>query len=481
VDATAAAIPAPSAPAPPAADRAPATGTATLLALGAFAAAVAAQGGYHLPGRVLVTALAVAAGLVAARRGATVPGLRPVLVAAAVLGGWALLRSALAGDATPALPWLAGLAVLAGGLLAAGRPGDRGLLADGLTGVGVFVALTGWAGVALHARPWAAPVQGVWRAAGTLSYANAAAAVLAVTALLALARCVAAPLSLMRTSAAVVLVAGLLATASRGGGVAFAAGLVVLAVTAGPARVLRSAAPVLVGALAAVAPIVPTMPRAVAAQPLLALAGLVGGCLLALALARLPLRILLSASVVLLAGIVAAVLLVVPAGVAAGRLSLDTNGRAGATAAALDLVAEHPLAGVGPGRAFFAWPGAPGATRVAMFVHDEYLQTQVELGAAGSLLLLALLAAVAMAVLRRRGTSGTPASPNLPAGSALRAGCLAALAALIVHSGFDFLWHLPVVPLCAGLLAGMSTPEPAAPAPPHPKENPCSDSVAGSR
>lgn len=38
------------------------------------------------------------------------------------------------------------------------------------------------------------------------------------------------------------------------------------------------------------------------------------------------------------------------------------------------------------------------------------------------------------------------------------AGAVAALAALLIHSGFDFLWQLPVIPLTGGLLVGLTSP-----------------------
>jgi hypothetical protein len=41
---------------------------------------------------------------------------------------------------------------------------------------------------------------------------------------------------------------------------------------------------------------------------------------------------------------------------------------------------------------------------------------------------------------------------------------VAAIAALAVHSAFDFLWELAVVPLIVGVLAGMAGP-------PHGEEN----------
>jgi hypothetical protein len=36
-------------------------------------------------------------------------------------------------------------------------------------------------------------------------------------------------------------------------------------------------------------------------------------------------------------------------------------------------------------------------------------------------------------------------------------GAVAGLAALATASGFDFLWHLPVIPLVGALLAGLSS------------------------
>ncbi|WP_433204303.1 hypothetical protein ACQP00_35690 [Dactylosporangium sp. CS-047395] len=74
----------------------------------------------------------------------------------------------------------------------------------------------------------------------------------------------------------------------------------------------------------------------------------------------------------------------------------------------------------------------------------EYLQWLVDLGAVGLLGLLALIAA--LVVLMRRGDVGNP----------LWAGAVAAIAALAVHSAFDFLWELAVVPLLVGALTGMA-------------------------
>jgi hypothetical protein len=64
-------------------------------------------------------------------------------------------------------------------------------------------------------------------------------------------------------------------------------------------------------------------------------------------------------------------------------------------------------------------------------------------------LLLVLLVAVARMVWRGRDLVGAPAT---------WAGVVAGLSALAVHSGLDFLWHLPAIPLTAAVLAGLAAP-----------------------
>jgi O-antigen ligase len=69
----------------------------------------------------------------------------------------------------------------------------------------------------------------------------------------------------------------------------------------------------------------------------------------------------------------------------------------------------------------------------AVFTHDEYLQTAAETGLVGLGLVVAALAAVAVAGLRARTVAGAVAT--------------AAVASFAAHSAFDFLWHIPVLPL----------------------------------
>ena len=107
------------------------------------------------------------------------------------------------------------------------------------------------------------------------------------------------------------------------------------------------------------------------------------------------------------------------------------------------------MVGTGIGRSRFLWATGDGNGQIAQYVHNEYLQTLVDLGAIGAGLLLLLLAAIVVLVRRGRGY---PHRPGIWAGAA------AALVAFAVHSGVDFLWHIAVLPLAAGLFLGLAAP-----------------------
>jgi hypothetical protein len=420
---------------------------AVLLVLAAIAAAVVAQGGYYLPGRLFTGAL-VAFALVLALRDRPAFGLVPM--ACAGLAAWAVLRAALNGEVTRSLPAVAAVGCLAAAVVVV-RGADarqRELCASVLVGVGALVALTGWVAVVWRVPSWSAVADGLARAASTLTYPNAAAALLAALTVLALALNTAHPDSLPHAGAVYALVVGVGATLSRAGLLALLAGLVALAVFNGVRTTLRHAGPPVLGALIALGALAPSFPVAEPANLPLAVAGLVAGLAVTLGLNRVK-PVVRSVGVV--AGLVAAglgALFAYDLGkLLTGRISTSSPDRAGATGAALDLVAARPWTGVGPGNGWFAFTGPRGESRVMRYVHDEYLQVLVELGAIGLGLVLLVLAALAVAVWRGR------------AGSTW-AGAAAGLVVLLVHSGFDFLWHLPVIVLTAGLLAGLASPEP---------------------
>lgn len=415
---------------------------ATALAMAAVGAAAVAQGAYHFTGQVLTGLLLGSAVLVAlAGRRVGVADLRftPVPMCAA-LCVWAALSAVAAGvpiSAAGPTVLLLGAVVVVGVLCRQG--GDEVVV--GLLLLGSLVALSGLAGVAWRYEPWALEDQGLWRAATTLTYANAGAGLLVPIVLLAAGRLTSVPRSQAMASLTCLLLAGAGATLSRGGFLALVLGGVLLARAVGPRRLLAAVAGPAAAALVVVAGLAPSMVVGRSPRPFLALAGLVTGLAVAAVLAARP-RVA-AATVV-----GASLLLAVAAGLAGGldaargsRMTLTSSDRANEAAAALRIGADHPLAGVGPGRAVLAWRDGDGRRLVAHYAHNEYLQTFAELGAVGVALVLALVVAIVREVRRAR------VDP-------VRAAAGAGLAAVGLHSGMDFLWHIPAIPLvCAALVA----------------------------
>ncbi|MEV0678172.1 O-antigen ligase family protein [Actinosynnema sp. NPDC050436] len=418
-----------------------------LLLLAALSAAVVAQGGYYLPGRILSAVLAGAA-LALALRDRPRDLLLPAACGALAL--WAVLRASLGAEPLTAVPTVVALGVFGAAVLVAQRADarQRELCAKVLIGLGALGALTGWVAVAWRVPSWSVVADGLVRAASTLTYPNAAAALFAALAVLAICR----P-SAVHAGAACLLLVGLGATLSRAGLVALVCGLVAAGFLAGWRRTARHAAGPVLGAVLALGALVPSFPASGPPERVLAAGGLLAGVGLAVWSTRAGGRVLAGvAAGVAAAGVavVATGLLPLGGGLLGGRLSLGSPDRSGAADAALHLVAANPLTGVGPGRGWFTFHR--DGPRVMRYVHNEYLQVLVELGAVGLLLLGVLLYAVFRAV--RTRVDGP------------WAGAVAAVVVLAVHSGFDFLWHLPVTLLAAGTLIGLASP------PPNTKETP---------
>jgi O-Antigen ligase len=388
--------------------------------------------------------------------------LAPVIPALA-LAVWAVLDGALVGVAGAGVgvgPTLLLVGVVAVLLVCRRlRIEDRELLLAGVVGVGLLVALIGWLGVAGRAGSWAFQAQGLWRASSTLTYPNATAAVLAAVSLVVLGRLVATPGSVALALAATGLLTGLAATMSRAGALALVVGLVMLAGLRGLGVTARAVVGPLAGAVVAMLGLLPSMPAASPPRPALALVGLGAGLALAAMVARprwLALVLTGGLLVAAVAGVVAS-----GGGVDAGqtvvqaRVNLASPDRTGALHAALGLVAQHPLTGTGPGQADLRWKGHDHGSQLYAYVHNEYLQVAAQLGLVG--LLVVLLVAITRTLWRARPTGQA---------SATWAGVVAAAAAFAVHSGFDFVWHLPAIVLTVALLVGLVLPPPD-PAPAH--------------
>lgn len=429
-----------------------------VLVLG-LSAGVWAQGGYHGPGRlVLVVAVSTAGVLALVGVRPVAAELRsPVVLAAAGLAMWALVR----GAASP--PRLSGgpLAVLLAGAVAVVlvvarlRPRHRDELVRALMVLGVVVAATGWVGVVWHREPWGLPNDGVWRAASSLTYANATAAVLVPLLLLSVGRLMSRPRDRWSAVATAAILVGAVATLSRAGAVSLGCGALVLVVLAGPRTVLSAAAAPVLGAAIAVGGMSGSLSLGSApGRPVAVVALAVGLCSTAVATRlRAPAKAgvfaaMLGLGVLTLAGVWSSL-----SAVLAVRVEAGSSPRAHVAEAALNRVAEHPLLGVGPASSPVTWPGADGSVQAMRYLHDEYLEVLLALGAPGLALLVTLLAA---AVVTLRGAH------RQRAGDAPVAAVSAALAAAAAHAAFDFVWHLPVVPLLLAALLGLVTERPSA-------------------
>jgi hypothetical protein len=429
-----------------------------LVLLAAVAAGVVAQGGYYLPGRLVVTALVAVAALIALWRHRMWPdGLWMIAAVAGALALWALLRTIPAGGIAQPGAEAAALGCVVGVLFVLGWSGapEREFVAQLLVWVGVLVAVTAWLGVAWRIPRFAILVENrLWRGASTLTYPNAAAALLVPLALLGLGMLVARPRALSRTAAGFLVLVGIGATLSRAGFLALLAGFVALAVLAGIRRTIWRTLPVVMGAALAVVALMPSVPGANPPHSARALLGLLAGAVVALGPAPLPDRIRTGAVVVLLgSGLAAGAWLGHGrlAEVWSARANLDSSGRSGALRAALELIGQRPWTGTGVGRAAFLWPTPDGHGAVALYAHNEYVQMLVDLGVIGGVLLLILIVAVGGHLYRGRGPGHRPG---------VREGAVAGVTAFAVHSAFDFLWHIPVLLLAAGLLIGLAGPVP---------------------
>jgi hypothetical protein len=111
---------------------------------------------------------------------------------------------------------------------------------------------------------------------------------------------------------------------------------------------------------------------------------------------------------------------------------------------AVDVAADHPVAGAGPGAFAVEWLRRRTIDERVRNTHSLALQTLADLGLVGFGLLAGVLAACALAARR-----------VLRADRALAAGPAAAALTWALHAGLDWDWEMPAVTLVAVALAGL--------------------------
>ena len=378
-----------------------------------------------------------------------------LVVAGALLAVWALIRAWAAGTPGSGTSWV----LFGGGTVAVVlicrhlSASSHGMLLGGLLAVGVAVALTGWLGVALHIGPWGLRSQGLWRAATTLTYTNATAGLLVPLALVALARLTATPRAIPLSLAAMCLLMTTALTLSRAGAAALGLGLLVLCWLLGVRRVAGAVAVPAAGALVAVVGLIPSLRAVAPPRPEIAAVALAVAVGLVIMTQRLAgWKQLLPVAGVALAAAAFVIVLAPQVHRAVRRLlrvrfTLASPARSGEAAAAIRIIAAHPLAGVGPGHAILRWTSPGGVVSVDQYVHDEYLQVLTDLGIAGAVLAAVLFVAAGRLLWRARASS-----PD----RAMRAGAVAAAIAFLLHSGFDFIWQVPAIPLTLAAIVGLA-------------------------
>lgn len=397
-------------------------------------------------GLVLVVSLAVGTALLFTR-----PDRRSVAVVAAVgaLALWWLIRALAQGRTGSFLPLGASMVGFAAAFLATRRLADkyRVLATQLVVGVGAVSSGAGLLATTARWYPLAMPAQNLWRLSTTLTYSNAAGALLAVALLVGLGLEQRAHTTQLMVC---LCAAGLVATQSRGAVLGAIVGIVVVPM----AQVRRAAVTLILGILGGLAVVATS--SGPSAQPLAA-AAVVVAVALAVALPRRAGSVRLpgavtdrSSGAVRRRVLVLAVLAVASVGIAVGaglvlRVPIERRVALGSSedrghewTAAFDQWRSSPLVGVGPDQILY-FHAADG--NYAHFSHNEYLQILADGGLVGEALLVIAGVCVVRAV-RREDVATSCAA--------------AALVAFAVAGALDFDWHLAALGLVGGWVAGLA-------------------------
>jgi hypothetical protein len=355
------------------------------------------------------------------------------------LSAWWLFRAASAHVVTHFLPLGASLlgAAAAFIVIRSQHAAQRAVTAAFVALVGAGVAVSGFVGLVVRWNPLAIPSQHLWRLSSPLTYADAAGLVLGMALLMALGSEIRPWLS---RACACLCAGGLLATQSRGALIA----LVCAAALVPWRRYVLHLVPLVAGALLG-ALAVATSPWHHAVPALgVALVVLVALSVFWVPGPRRPSRRTVAwwSAIVALVGTAAIVALHHEIWLRVH--SPSDRDRSAEWSAAWHQFSSAVLVGVGPDRTLH-FHIADGT--FAHFAHNEYLQIAAGAGLVGlALLVLSMISLVR--VVRRD--------------SVLSSCAVAGLVCLAVGAVFDFDWHLPLIGLLGGGLAGLGAPLPTA-------------------
>jgi O-antigen ligase len=403
---------------------------AALIVIGA-----SSMGGFWLRSAEVIGAGSVLLLLLAVGRGRLDRATTLVLASLGALAAWWFVRAAAVGQPLSFFPL--GVSVVGfGGAFAAVRPltpKQKEVAAVFLASIGAVEAVVGFYGLTMRASPLAIPDQNLWRLASTVTYSNGAGLILALSLLVALG------LNgrwWYSRSLVCLCVAGLLATQSRGALIGALCGLLFVPLT----RYRVMWFPLACGAIAGVVAVA-TSPSP-KAEPIVGVAlVLCVGASVALRPVAVGLATRRRLTFAVAGGLVVAGLSAIVAHTAlALRLltSASLYDRSPEWSSAYHQFQGAPWFGVGPDQLV---PLLGGHGTLAHFAHNEYLQVAADAGLIGVALLL--FAAVAVAKSVRRADVGTSCA-------------LGALIAFALCGAFDFDWHLPMIALIGGCVAGLA-------------------------